>query len=86
MPWELKPAATYKFRTFGASPRTNRFVRREAFGAVEEMSDTELLDQRNEFHGIGHRLLEMIPILAEFPELEVARQPRHRQRFRLRLK
>ena len=56
-------------------------VRGEALGPVHELADGRLLKHRQELDRVGHRKLEMVPVLRQLDELGAGRHLVQRQRL-----
>ena len=74
MPTELKPAATKKFRSSGASPRMNWLSGVKLSGPLYSFFMPVVASDRDPVDRAVHQDREVIPVLAEQLELERVRQ------------
>ena len=81
----VEPGADKKILKFGCFAHDETVVRREAFRPVHEMPDAGVLEHRNHLHRPGHRQFELVPILLQFPELELFGQRAQGQWLGIRL-
>ena len=72
MPKALKPAPTKKFLHLGRLAEDEVAVRRERLRPVDHLLDAGLVERRDAHHRRGQVLLEMIPVVVEELELEIA--------------